>query len=289
MDERFSTINRDVKRKFVLVGSSIIVFPALILVYMHYDADVTFDYYVSTLFTIILLIVLTGLYILFNIFDHVFSFAESIIKELTEKASQSHVELTAIKDVANKAFQNSDFEDLLNTFLDAALAVTNSQIGSSFIVDPETKRLRLVGSRGIKGGLKKGDHIDIDNSVIKRVITDKKPLLVKDIERDPRTQKKNDPKYGSPSFLSIPIYARHEGDVMAVINLSSKKTEGAFDAKDEGLLSTMLIEIKLALENALLQSQIAEYTEGLEKPHIKLEQEIADRKRTEEIQKKRHD
>ena len=289
MDERFRTINRDVKRKFVLVGSSIIVFPALILIYMHYNMDVTFDYYVSTLFTIILLIILTGLYILFNIFDNVFSFAESIIRELTEQASQSHIELTAIKDVANKAFQNRGFEDLLNTFLDAALAVTNSQIGSSFIVDLETKRLRLVGSRGIKSGLKKGDYIDIDDSVIKRVITDRKPLLVKDIERDPRTQKKNDPKYGSPSFLSIPIYARHEGDVTAVINLSRKKTEGAFDAKDESLLSTMLIEIKLALENALLQSQIADYTEGTDERNIKSEQEIADRKQAEEIQKKNHE
>ena len=289
MDERFSTINRDVKRKFVLVGSSIIVFPALILVYMHYDADVTFTYYVSTLFVIILLIVLTGLYILFSIFDNVFSFAESVIKQLTEQASQSHIELTAIKDVANKAFQNSDFEDLLNTFLDAALSVTNSQIGSSFVVDPDTKRLRLVGSRGITGGLKKGEYIDIADSVIKQVITEGKPLLVKDIERDPRTQKKNDPKYGSPSFLSIPIYARHKGDVTAIINLSRKKSEGAFDAKDESLLSTMLIEIKLTLENALLQSQIADYIEDIEERNIKLEQEITDRKRAEEIQKRLHE
>jgi two-component system NtrC family sensor kinase len=289
VEDKFRTINRDVKRKFILVGSSIIVFPALILVYMHYDADVTFTYYVSTLFIIIFLIVLTGLYILFNIFDNVFSFAESVIKELTEQASQSHIELTAIKDIANKAFQNRDFEDLLNTFLDAALAVTNSQIGSSFVVDPDTKRLRLVGSRGIKGGLKKGECIDIDDSVIKHVIADRKPLLVKDIERDPRTQKKNDPKYGPPSFLSIPIYARHKDDVTAVINLSRKKSEGAFDAKDETLLSTMLIEIRLTLENALLQSQIADYIEDIEERNIKLEQEITDRKRAEEMQKRLHE
>jgi hypothetical protein len=159
VDERLSTINinRDVKRKFVLVGSSIIVFPALILVYMHYQAELTFSYYVSILLILVFLIVLTGLYILFNIFDNVFSFAESIIKELTEQASQSNIELTAIKDLTNKAYQNRNFEDLLDAFLDAALTVTNSQIGSSFVVDPETKRLRLVGSRGIKG-LVKGQY-----------------------------------------------------------------------------------------------------------------------------------
>jgi two-component system, cell cycle sensor histidine kinase and response regulator CckA len=290
VDERLSTINinRDVKRKFVLVGSSIIVFPALILVYMHYQAEVTFSYYVSILLILVFLIVLTGLYILFNIFDNVFSFAESIIKELTEQASQSNIELTAIKDLTNKAYQNRDFEDLLDAFLDAALTVTNSQIGSSFIVDPETKRLRLVGSRGIKG-LVKGQYIDIDDSVIKHVIAERKPLLVKDIERDPRTKKKNDPKYGSPSFISIPIYARHKGDVTAVVNISRKKSEGSFDAKDENLLSTMLIDIKLTLENELLQSQIADYIEDIQERNIKLEQEITDRKRAEEIQKKLHE
>ena len=288
MDERISTINRDVKRKFVIVGSSIIVFPALILVYLHFQAEVTFSYYVRTLFILIFLIYLTGLYILFNIFDNVFSFAESIIKELTQQASQSSIELTAISNVANKAYQNRDFEELLNTFLDAALSVTNSQIGSSYLVDPETKRFRLVGSRGITG-LKKGQYIDIDDSVIKHVITERKPLLVKDIESDPRTKKKNDPKYGSPSFLSMPIYAGHKGDVTAIVNLSRKKSEGSFDAKDETLLSTMLIEIKLTLEKALLQSQIADYIEDIEERNIKLEQEITDRKRSEEIQKKLHE
>ena len=288
MDERFSKINMDVKRKFVFVGSSIIAFPALIILYVHYQAEVTFGYYVNTLFILVFLIVLIGLYILFNIFDNVFSFAESSIKELTERASQSNIELTAIKDVANKAFQSGDFEDLLNTFLDAALTVTNSQIGSSFVVDPETKRLRLVGSRGIKG-LEKGQYIDIDDSIMKHVITERKPLLVKDIESDPRTKKKNDPKYGSPSFLSIPIFARHRGDVTAVVNLSRKKSEGSFDANDENLLSTMLIEIKLTLENELFQSQIADYIKDIEERNIQLEQEIIDRKRAEEIQKKLHE
>jgi signal transduction histidine kinase len=73
------------------------------------------------------------------------------------------------------------------------------------------------------------------------------------------------------------------------VNLSRKKSEGSFDAKDETLLSTMLIEIKLTLEKALLQSQISDYIEDIEDRNIKLEQEITDRKRSEEIQKKLHE
>ena len=37
-------------------------------------------------------------------------------------------------------------------------------------------------------------------------------------EVDSRVRKQNDPKYGSPSFLSMPIFVR--GDLLSVVNLS---------------------------------------------------------------------
>ena len=197
-------------------------------------------------------------------------------------------ESDSMKDITKIDFQNKDIEELLNNLLDKALALTNAQIGSSFVVDSKSNRLRLVGSRGIEG-MEKGTYINLDDSLIKHVIADKKPLLVKDIENDPRIQKKNNPKYGSPSFLSMPVYMGKKGDVTAVLNLSHKKAGGTFDTSDENILSTMLVEIRLTLENALLQSQITDYIKDIEERNIKLEQEIAERKRAEEIQKKLHE
>jgi signal transduction protein with GAF and PtsI domain len=69
-------------------------------------------------------------------------------------------------------------EKLLNALLDKALSVTNARIGSSFFVDPAARHLRLVASKGLKD-LKKGATINIDESLIKYVIDEKKPLLEK--------------------------------------------------------------------------------------------------------------
>jgi PAS domain S-box-containing protein len=171
-------------------------------------------------------------------------------------------------------------EKLLNTLLEKALTITNAEIGSSFLVDPAARRLRLVGSRGLTG-MEKETYINIEDTLIKPVIDEKKPLLVEDVENDPRILKKNDPKYGSPSFLSIPVYVGEKGDVTAVLNLSRKKTGGAFNANDEELLSTMLIEVRLTLENALLQSQVAEYIKRIEERNTELEQEITIRRQIE--------
>ena len=171
-------------------------------------------------------------------------------------------------------------EKLLNALLDKALSVTNARIGSSFFVDPAARHLRLVGSRGLKG-LKKGATINIDESLIKYVIDEKKPLLVKNVARDPRTRKKNDPKYGSPSFLSVPVYAGEGKEVTAVLNVAHKKTGGPFNARDAKLLSTIVIDVRLSLENALLHSRIAEYIMRLEERNAQLEQEIAARRQIE--------
>jgi PAS domain S-box-containing protein len=279
MDEKADSIEKGLKQKFLLTGLFVLVLSALILMCVSLGMAEIIAPFRHILLVLVIIIILVGLIILLRIFNRVLSEAESL-KEAAEQASRKAVELNAIKDIANMAVQNRDFEGLLNAFLDKALTVTNAEIGSSFVVDPSSRRLRLIGSRGIEG-LEKGTYINIDDSLIKHVIDEKKPLLVKDVENDPRVQKRNDPKYGSPSFLSVPVHMDQKGDVTAVFNLSHKKTGGSFDASDENMISTMLVEIRLTLENALLQSQIGKYIKDMEEYNVKLAQEINIRKQIE--------
>lgn len=46
--------------------------------------------------------------------------------------------------------------------------------------------------------------IESNDTLIGRVVFEKKPLLVQDIETDPKISRPNDPKQGSTSFLSMP-------------------------------------------------------------------------------------
>jgi GAF domain-containing protein len=127
--------------------------------------------------------------------------------------------------------------------------------------------------------LKKGSLINIEKSVVKAVLLEKGPLLIRDILEDPRTLKTNDPKYGLPSFLSMPIIM---GDaVSAIINLAYKGKGLLFDDNDEQVLSIILRDMGFVLENAMLQSKIKEQLEKIKRHDFDLEREIEKRNRIE--------
>ncbi|MCX5855735.1 MAG: ATP-binding protein [Deltaproteobacteria bacterium] len=309
---------KGLRYQFLIIASLIFVLPVLILFYIFYQADIAFDFYHLLVFTFILLLVLAGMMALRFIFDRIFNVADSLKKasesgkaistnlkkdvtelddilcsfnhilqkfeQATEQAAQRTIELNAVKDIGEIVVRGQDIEEMLMTFLDKALDMTKAQKGSLFIVEPDNKRLRLIGSRGT-AHLEKGTFIKIDDSLIKLVFSEKRPLLVQNIEDDPRIQKKNDPKYGAPSFLSMPISVGR-GDVTAVINLSNKKTGELFDANDENALSIMEAEISFTLENVLLHSKLDQYIRDIEERNIQLENEINSRKQTEAFLRK---
>jgi PAS domain S-box-containing protein len=177
------------------------------------------------------------------------------------------------------------------------MAITGARIGSVFIVEPETRqkslvvsksapmsvsalyRFRVAAAKGHDEELKEGSLINIDSSVVKAVLLERGPLLITDIEKDPRSLKTNDPKYGPPSFLSMPIII---GDnVSAILNLAYKEKCEPFDINDEQVLSVMLKDIGFALEIVMLQSRIMGQLAKIKGHNLKLEKEIEGRKRTE--------
>lgn len=148
----------------------------------------------------------------------------------------------------------SEPKDVLADFLDKAVALTHAQQGSLFTVDTDGF-LRLVGTKGIDY-LKEGTRIPIDKAqFLKRVITEKKMLLVEDIEQTPGIAQKNNPQYETPSFLILPIF-RGANEVAAVLNLHNKEAGEVFTADDAGALSMMQTEIRFTLENRELQAQL---------------------------------
>lgn len=320
----FKTANRghnSLKYRFLIISSLIFVLPVLILFYLFYQSDTVFDFLHLLILTFILLLVLAGMMAMRFIFDRVFHVADSLKKasesgkalstnlkkDVTElddilvsfnsllqkfekeadQATQRTLELSALKDIGETIIKKTDVDELLMAFLDKALSMTTAQKGSMFVIEPDNESLRLIGSRGIEH-LEKGARIKISETLLKHVISEKKPLLVQNIENDPRVQKKNDPKYGTASFLSLPI-SMGRGDITAVLNLSNKKTGEIFDINDENALSVMEVEIRFTLENALLQAKIEEYIKNIEERNARLEKEIAIRIQAEEAQQKLHE
>jgi PAS domain S-box-containing protein len=222
------------------------------------------------------------------------------LEETTEGLRQSHFELLTIKDITEIAKEVRDIDNLFEILLEKSMSVTGAHTGSVLMIEVVTTNkesvllpkqresasnyesfhnLRVVAARGHNEALEKDSFIDITNYVAKNVLIDEKPLLIQDIEKDTRTLKTNDPQYGPPSFLSMPIFA--ENKLVAVMNLSNKSRGQLFDSNDEKILSIMLGEIGFALENVMIHSSLEKQLRKIKEHNIVLEKEIESHRRTE--------
>lgn len=142
-----------------------------------------------------------------------------------------------------------DLDGLLDAFLEKAMTATGATMGSIMIKDPKTGDFRIAAARGFANGPQKDLYIDLQKSLVRIVVEEKKTLLVQNIETDPRTLKKSDPKYGPPSFLTVPVITEGEA-VAGMFNLAKKDTGRVFDSEDEEAMSKIIPDVSAALKKS---------------------------------------
>lgn len=303
--------SRKIRDKLVIVEALIFFLPFLVLSYIFYHGNYSFDLSYVVMFGVVILLILAGLIIVRQIFDKIASIAASMkqatsgdaapmdvkkdvlelhdisisfnhlirkLEESTEELSQRAFELLTIRELTDMARKSLNLDDLMDLLLAKSMAVTDAQIGSVLIAEPEFRRLRVVAVRGHEE-LEKGSYVRMDDYVGRHILIEGKPLLVEDIEKDSRILKVNHPRYGAPSFLSMPILT--ENTVSAVLNLAHKKTGKSFTDHDEHVLSVMHGEIGFALENAALHLKVKEQLRKIKEDNAQLEKEFEERRKAE--------
>lgn len=307
-------------RKFNIIGILIVILPILTFVYIIQHSNILLDHSQYILLAMVLLLILGGLAILRYVFDSVRMMIDLIKKadkgndavsaaiekdvsdlskisasfgnlmdrfeRSTEELNQRIIELNAIKEMTEVARETLNVDELLKLVLDKAMQAVGVINGSVFLVDPaEAEGLRFVAAKpGNENASEEAAQGERDYSLIKSVIADGKPLIIQDIENDPRTHKTNNPKYGAPSFLSMPIYSHNR--ILAVLNLANKEKGGLFTDSDERILSIMLGEIGFALENSVLHLKVKEQLTEIKNQNVMLEEDVRERKLADENMRK---
>jgi GAF domain-containing protein len=193
---------------------------------------------------------------------YIFNFREKDfavqVEKIRKDAQKRTDELNALREISDLTKDSMPVDDLLSLILDKAMQVVAVRNGSVFLVDSsEPEGLRLIAAK--PPVVFKNDDTGKPRrfSFVKSVIESGKALRIQDIEHDPRTLKANDPKYGAPSFISIPVYKNKQ--VMAVMNLANKENGGIFTESDERILTIMLAEIGAGIENIGLHQKIKQH------------------------------
>ena len=254
--------------KFNIIAFVVAAIPVLAVVYIIQENELVLNGTHVLVLTLGLVLIVAGLLSLRRIFITIFKNLLDRSRKFAAELEQCTIELNATMELTEAAKQTMHVDSLLELLMHKAMQVTTVRNGSVFLVDPaEPEGLRFVTSKP-KVNLDKTDGKPRRHSFVRSVIESGKALIIQDIEHDPRTMKSNNPKYGSPSFISMPIYKHKQ--VIAVINLANKENGRLFTDIDERILSIMLGEIGFALESIILRQETKTHLKEIKELNSKL-------------------
>lgn len=175
----------------------------------------------------------------------------------TDRLEDLVFKLSTLNEMVELAAKIPKIQDLLALVLERTMRTVRASIGSIMLVDQERQILRIAAARGLSEDVIANAEIKMGEGIAGKVALLGEPVLVDDIEQDPRFTKLSDPKYGGGSFICMPV--RVGGRIIGVINLSKKEYGAvsppdlrAFSPTDLQFLNALMAYIAAAVDNARL-------------------------------------
>lgn len=167
--------------------------------------------------------------------------------------------LTSIFDSSTSIASLLNWEQLLQTIIEKATQLLKAEQGSIMLLDDETSELFIKARKSIDNIIKENVRLKIGEGIAGKVLESGVPLLVEDLEKDPRINQKNKPNYKTKSFVIIPI--KIEDRISGVLNISDKITGEVFNENDLKLLQFFITNAAIAIERSIFCKKIEELKE----------------------------
>ena len=137
--------------------------------------------------------------------------------------------------------------------------VMNARTASLMLLDEERDELYIRAARGLREEVVSGTRIKVGDSIAGWVAKHDQPLLVTNIEEDPRFGRPNGHQYETKSLLSVPV--RIDGRVVGVININNKISCTPFTEDDRALLSSLSDRVARAWQRVEEHEESSDRTE----------------------------
>ncbi|MCR5613609.1 sigma 54-interacting transcriptional regulator [Treponema sp.] len=148
---------------------------------------------------------------------------------------------------------NSHYDDvkgLLVYILESAMRLVECESSSLLLVNKEEDSLYFAVALGPKGAEAKNIPVD-KKSIAGWVVENNKPLVINNLEDDPRLFRDVQDKTGYVSYNMVALPMCVESDCIGVIELINKSGRRDFDDSDLNILHTMAAQSGIAYKNAL--------------------------------------
>ncbi len=140
------------------------------------------------------------------------------------------------------------FKKTLKEAVNVATELLDAQIGSLLLFDEKTKTLKIAYAKGLPYRIRKQTSLKIGERISGYVFKTKRPLLIKNIEREKKFKKIGSERYFTASLISCPL--KIDRKVIGVININNKKNKKPFNELDLEILVGISSQIAQSIDRA---------------------------------------
>ncbi|BDV43074.1 histidine kinase [Geotalea uraniireducens] len=158
-----------------------------------------------------------------------------------------------LQEISDALVMTDNIGAIANLMLDLAINYTTAEKGSLMLLN-EREELTILAARGIDLALLKSYRAKVGDGIAGIVAQNRTPVLVEDIEKEPRFHGLTRNRYKTRSFISCPVISKNR--LLGVININDKIDGTPFSEDEFSLIKIIANQAAIALENAMLVNQL---------------------------------
>lgn len=168
----------------------------------------------------------------------------------------SNNRLEALYEIGKVIGTGVDIERVFVLIMGKLSQIMGAKRCSLMLIDEASNELVIKAAQGLGKRIIEKTRVKIGEGISGWMAEYGAPLLIANIERDPRFKRRSGEGYFSKSLLSVPL--KIDDKVIGVLNINEKRNGGIFNKDELRLLSLFANQIAIALENARLARQVKE-------------------------------
>ena len=176
-------------------------------------------------------------------------------KILVQKESAKEEQLRTLTKLSAILNSTLDPKEVQKRAMEAATELMDAEVGSLLLVDEKNNELYFEVALGEKGAQVKELRLKIGEGIAGWVAQQGEPLIVEDVQKDPRFAKKADKKSSFVTRNMICVPVRIKDKTIGVLQAINKK-EGAFVQEHLELFQMLANQVGIAIENARLMEDL---------------------------------
>jgi len=161
-----------------------------------------------------------------------------------------------------------DLDTLLKRITNVAMELSAAQAASILLYDDNTHQLYFQAATNMEEPAMRGINVPLEGSIAGWVVSNKQPVIVTDVHRDPRYfgNVEKTTRFSTSSLIAVPLITKDK--VLGVLEVLNKQA-GDFNPDDQDILMVLGAQAAVAIDNTRLFQQsdlIAELVHELRTP-----------------------